>query len=215
MGLFLDMSGIANVKAEEVVRSIKEFTEQYGGRFEPAPADSNIHNTVTIAEAQYDKVTVVHCGDYQQWPELSAYLSRSLNAPVFYFHIHDDSIWIYILYISGEWVDTFNPVPDYWNDDISEEDRRECAGSVAIIRQYWPDVIEAEIQNYLQPWYEDAENDDDDYNGEWAAYEDDDHPIGDAWQLVDFMRKLGLVCPVNEDLQVTAGTIYRFQIPVT
>jgi len=57
-----------------------------------------------------------------EWDESSAFLSRELQAPVFSFHIHDGDLWMYILHVNGLAVDQFNPVPDYWDDQISSEE---------------------------------------------------------------------------------------------
>jgi hypothetical protein len=50
---------------------------------------------------------------------------------------------------------------------------------------------------------------DDDSPGK--AYEPDEHPIGDCWQLVDFMAKLGLVYPVDYRRQAI-GETYTFSV---
>jgi hypothetical protein len=43
------------------------------------------------------------------------------------------------------------------------------------------------------------------------AYEEDGHAIGDCWQLADFMRKLGLTYPVDDQGQA-AGETYTFEV---
>jgi len=42
------------------------------------------------------------------------------------------------------------------------------------------------------------------------AYPDDEFSAGEDWQLVDFMRKLGLVYPVSDDGELS-GITYRFE----
>ena len=42
------------------------------------------------------------------------------------------------------------------------------------------------------------------------AYDEDEFPIGDCWQVVDFMGKLGLTYPVDDQGQAT-GETYMFE----
>ena len=61
------------------------------------------------------------------------------------------------------------------------------------------------IREYLHEW--DLEADDSD-----LAYDDDQFPYNDCWQVTDFMRRLGLVYPIDEEGHTDAST-YRLVIP--
>jgi hypothetical protein len=44
------------------------------------------------------------------------------------------------------------------------------------------------------------------------AYPDDEFPYNDCWQVTDFMCRLGLVYPIDDQGTAT-GASYRFVIP--
>jgi hypothetical protein len=75
--------------------------------------------------------------------------------PVFSFHIHDGDFWMYILYFDGEVVDRFNPIPDYWNDNVStitEEEIDSWKGHAEVLTDYIPGLGIKQIENYLIRW---------------------------------------------------------------
>lgn len=115
---------------------------------------------------------------------LAQTLSEAAMKPVMLLYIYDDDFWGYCFYDKGELLDTFTPMPDYF-EDASEEDRREIAGKSSLIASYFQ-IKEEEIQNYLVSWTEDIMED-----FEAKAYEDDECGQCDCWQMIDFMRKLG------------------------
>lgn len=112
---------------------------------------------------------------------------------------------MYVLFSKGEQVDQFNPVPDYWDEKVSDAERRAWAGNAAIVAQHWPGVMPESIRNYLSEW--DLEEEDSD-----NAYADDEFPYNDCWQVTDFMCRLGLVYPIGDDGKVNASS-FRFVIP--
>jgi len=206
MGLFLDLTGIAGTSRVDVETSIRQYVERRAGVFEPARVTADDLDVVAIEEAPGGKVSVVHRGSFMQWGEVSAHLSRSLHVPVFSLSIHDGDFWMYVLLVAGQEVDYFNPIPDYWDDTITEAERQRWAGNVATICRYWPGITEAELGNYLVPWFAD-----DAWDDERKAHPEDTYAVGDAWQVSDFMRKLGLVCPMDEAGNLFGAT-YRFKL---
>jgi hypothetical protein len=161
------------------------------------------HDNFCAIEQTGCNTTIFYPHDHLDWDESSAFVSRDLKAPVFSFHIHDGDFWMYILYFDGEVVDRFNPIPDYWNDNfntISEEEIDSWKGHAELLTTYIPGLGIKQIENYLIRW--DLEEDD-----SQKAYEDDKYARED-WQLVDFMRKLGLHYPL-EDFRHPTGQSYR------
>jgi hypothetical protein len=67
-------------------------------------------------------VSVFYPNGFVEWDESSAYISKELKTTVFSFHIHDGDFWMYILYNNGQIIDQFNPIPDYWDENISDEE---------------------------------------------------------------------------------------------
>ncbi|MGB6153897.1 MAG: hypothetical protein WBG48_18075, partial [Pricia sp.] len=121
------------------------------------------------------------------------------NCPVFSFHIHDGDLWMYILFNKGEIVDQFNPLPDYWDDNLSQEEIDKQKGNAELISELIPKVKIKDIEKYLVRWTLDG--------NEQKAYSDDEFENID-WQIVDFMRKIGLEYPINDSGNPN-GTIFR------
>lgn len=204
MGLFLAMSGVANSNRAAVEEALRAFAIEKGGALEAMDASADPSEALLVAESG-NHVTVMYPGDFLQWDDASQYLSKTLGTSVFSFHIHDGDLWMYVLFSKGEQIDQFNPIPAYWSDKMSDADRRAWAGSAATIAEHWPDVASEAIRNYLFEW--DLEEEDSD-----NAYADDHFPYNDCWQVTDFMHRLGLVYPINDEGKADAST-YHFLVP--
>jgi len=198
MGLFLSMSGVVGASKTDVEAALRECIAEHDGRFEPTTKRHPSSEVLIVDEAD-GNTTVVYPQGFFEWDDTAAYLSRSLDVPVFSFHIHDGDLWLYILFVQGVAVCHFNPIPDYWDDNISDEDQRRWAGDPAAIAHWCPNVQEDAIRSYLVRW-----NLKDGSPGK--AYEGDEFPYGDCWQLVDFMKKLGLSYPFTTDGQPVGDT---------
>ena len=207
MGLFLDLLGVASSDSHAVERALRQYVTERGGTLILDDAASDDLNTITIADNPDHKVSLVHGGSYTDWDAVAANLSVQLATPVFYFHIHDGDLWMYTFYVDGILKDQFNPIPAYWNDAITDAERQQNAGSVTTVCRYWPGVQPTALQNYLTVWDLDMED-------EEFAYPDDQFPYGDAWQVIDFMTKLGLQYPFDDEKRI-AGHTFRLMMPQT
>ncbi len=207
MGLFLAMSGLAGASRPDVEKALEDFVRSKGGEFAPAGENDESHDVMVVSQAEDDRITVLYPGEFAVWDEASAYLSRSLNVPVFSFHIHDEDLWMYVLFAGGDEVDHFNPIPDYWSEKLSDKERQLWAGSAETIVRHWPGAKAADLEAYLVTWDLDEEDPD-------HAYADDEFSYLDCWQLTDFMRKLGLAYPVSDEGEAL-GPTYRFDVPGT
>jgi len=200
----LAMSGVAGVTRKAVEEALGEYAQSKNGRFQAATGPESFPDVMVIGE-QGDRITVVYPGEFMEWDEASAHLSRSLGVPVFSFHIHDDDLWMYTLFAGGgEEVGHFNPIPDYWFEDISDEERELWAGDAKAVADHWPGVQPDAIDKYLAVWDLDEQE-------PGKAYDDDQFPYNDCWQLIDFMRRLGLAYPIDEQGRVL-GVAYRFEV---
>lgn len=204
MGLFVAMSGIAGASRQSVEKSLGEFAQSRGGTFEPASEDTESPDVTVIGEGENERVTVLYPATFMAWDDASAHLSRSLKVLVFSFHIHDEDLWMYTLFADGDEVDHFNPIPDYWSEDLPDEQQAAWAGNAEVVAQYWPGLEAKDIENYLVWWDLDEEEPD-------QAYADDEFTYLDCWQLVDFMRKLGLEYPVSDQGEAL-GAAYHFEV---
>jgi hypothetical protein len=111
---------------------------------------------------------------------------------------------MYELYVNGKTVDQFNPIPDYWSDEMSEEEKASWGGNAAIVAKRCPGVREESIEKYLVRWHLDDLD-------RGKAYADDEFGLED-WQMVDFMRKVGLPYPIDQSGKCH-GDAFDFSIP--
>ncbi|WP_342646773.1 hypothetical protein [Mucilaginibacter sp. CSA2-8R] len=195
MGMFLSLSGIINRSASDVQVSLSRYLKSQGGDLINEEAVSDHPNFCVIKECN-GNTSVLYPYGFLNWDECSCYLSNDLNTTVLSFHIHDGDFWMYVLFVSGEIKDQFCPIPDYWDSDISMEEQNTWKGDVDILVKYIPSLEKETIKSYLVRW--DAEE-------EYKAYEDDEYTNCD-WQLIDFMNKVQLPYPIDNDDNVTGQT---------
>jgi hypothetical protein len=190
MGLFLSLTSIIGKTESDVVNSLSRYAKAAGGGLEKEPMSLENDNCCVI-KGEMGNTTVFNPYAYLEWDESSAFISKDFNTPVFSFHIHDGDLWLYVLFINGKIVDQFNPIPDYWNEHISKEEINQWKGDPSIISNIAGSVKAAEIANYLVRWDLEAEESKKAYPSDKYGQED--------WQLLDFMRKLSLPYPLDDD----------------
>jgi hypothetical protein len=198
------MSGIAGPDSDAVTAALMQYADEHGGQMEPAEATGESFDFLIISESLPGRVSVMYPGEFMGWDDASAYLSRTLDAPVFSFHIHDDDLWMYTLFHRGEEIDHFNPIPAYWTDKISVAEIAKWKGDAAKIAALWPGIRAGQLANYLVAW-------DFDSGVSSKAYPDDRFAAGDSWQLTDFLRRLSLDYPID-DRGHPHGETYRFEV---
>ena len=190
MGTFLSLSGIIGKTKTKVLTSLTNYANSVNGGLQQELLATEDDNCCVIAQA-HGNTSILYPDGYLEWDKSSEFISKELKAPVFSFHIHDGDLWMYILYYDGQQVDQFNPVPDYWTDDMSEEEIESWKGSATTLAKYIPDVNEKKIENYLVRWdIEEKESP--------KAYPDDEF-TKEEWQLIDFMKKLRLPYPADDN----------------
>jgi hypothetical protein len=202
MGEFLAISGVSKASRRDVLQSLEEFALAHRGTLVPEPGGRPFDHLILAGE-DFGPITVMYPGNFFGWDKASKHLSKSLGVPVVSLHIHDGDLWMYVLYRDGEGIDQYNPIPDYWSDSLSPEERFSWAGDASVVADNWEGVDVSSIDRYLVTW-----DLDDDEPGK--AYEEDEYPIGDCWQILDFMGKLGLSYPVDDQGQAT-GETYMFE----
>ncbi|MCM5661950.1 hypothetical protein [Galbibacter mesophilus] len=199
MGLFLSMSGVIGKTKEDVEKCLKEFAKKNGGDLLKENLDNENPNFCVINENK-GNVTILYPSGFEKSEDVSKYLSEKLDCPVFFFHIHDGDLWLYFFYSSGELVDQFNPIPDYWDDNLSETEIDEQKGNPQLVAELVPNIKKENIANYYVRWDLEAEP--------IKAYPQDEFTNED-WQVLDFMDKIGLKYPIS-DSGTAVGTIYKF-----
>ena len=124
-----------------------------------------------------------HCMGYERLAEA---LSRETGRPVLLLYIYDDDFWGYFFCEDGVILDQFMPIPEYFSDDPAEAVN--APGNAALIAERFHVPAET-VAPYLTSWALD------DLDGAEKAFEADEFPYGDCWQMVDFMAKLGWPWP--------------------
>jgi hypothetical protein len=201
MGLFLAISGVVDAEHEAVISALSSYAAENGGLLEPMTAATNEKEVLSVCSTN-GNVTVQFPEWDLSWEKASQSLSQKLERPVFAFYIHDDDFWMYILFRNGVQVDRFNPIPDYFGK-VSEQDRQADKGNADLVCQCVPGLRREQIEKYLVTWNR---------GSAWdiKAYPDDEFPIGDFWQMVDFMKRLNFPYDPTE---ATVISSFRYKIP--
>lgn len=189
MGLFLSMSSAIGVDATAMLEAVECVAAQRGATITRTD-DLPTQDDACLADGP-GGATFVHAGHVLDWDAWSAALSVETGKPVFSFHIHDGDFWMFILFVSGEPVVQFNPVPDYW-ETLDPADRAAWLPKATDLAPYLPGVDISLLAPYLVEWKLDDEPE--------KACQDDEFERID-WQVVDFMRRLGLVYPEPDHSQ--------------
>ncbi len=191
MGNFLALSSIIGKTKNEVVNSLTNYANSVCGGLQQESTINSETDNCCIIDEENGNVSILYPNGYVEWDDSSSYISKELNATVFSFHIHDGDLWMYILYNNGQVVDQFNPVPDYWDENISNEEIESWKGNANILAQYSININKADIEKYLVRWDLESENLE-------KAYPTDEFEQGE-WQLIDFMNKLKLPYPLDDN----------------
>lgn len=202
MGLFLSISGVIGADSGAVERSIASFANSRGGTFEPHVGAADDEKTAVISQGGPN--TTVICPRDLHWDDLSQHLSQELQVPVFSLHIHDGDLWMFVLFASGKQVAQFNPLPDYW-EELEPEDKASWAGDAQAVCRHIAGLSPESIENYFVEWTDEISQ-----SGQ-KAYPDDEYAYGSEWQMTDFMRRVGLTYPVDQDGRFD-GKAFRLRV---
>jgi hypothetical protein len=204
MGLFIAVAGIFDSKESEVINALSGYAKAKNGIFraENLPQDDEDASVIYSANGH---TSLLFPPNSLDWWDASQALSLLLRKVVIALHIHDGDLWMYELYKNGNKVDGFNPIPDYWVEEISDKERTEYSGNAETVAACIPNVKATDIEKYFVTW--DLEADD-----EGKAYPTDEYSCGTDWQMLDFMKKIRLSYPLDEKGK-PLGSIYRFVIP--
>lgn len=205
MGQFLALSGVIAADNSSVLASIDRYVRARNGTFERTSDDWADGRDIAVIGEDAGNSTVLYPPGFCEWDEIAQHLSQELLRPVFSFHIHDGDLWMFIVFNAGIEVAWFNPIPGYWSEvDAAEE--KKWAGNADEICRLVPNVSVESIRNYFVSWNDDGSG------PTGKAYEDDEFAYCSDWQMVDFMRRIGLTFPLPSDGAIH-GEKYVFRIP--
>jgi hypothetical protein len=200
MGLFLSASGLSGVSSAHVEAGLQTYQSKKQRQFYPAAGTTNDPCILVMTDTAEQKVFLLYPSGFLEWDELSEHLSQELQCPSFSFHIHDGDLWMFNFFVKGEQISCFNPIPDYWGE-VSDGEMENLKGDASVIAAYWPGIAEESINRYFTRWNLEAE-------AQEKAYPDDEFAIGSEWQMCDFIKKLGLVYPMDEKGSLLGKTYY-------
>ena len=134
-----------------------------------------------------DKGVTVLFNDYcMGFERMAEVLSRETGGDAMLLYIYDGDFWGYFFCENGALRDQFMPIPQYFSDDPAKA--VPAPGNAALIAERFH-VPAEDVAPYLTTWALD------DLDGAEKAFEEDEFPYGDCWQMVDFMAKLGWPWP--------------------
>lgn len=116
----------------------------------------------------------------------AAIISAKQNCSAISAYIYDGDFWGYTLFINGEKRDEFSTMPEYFKEE-GDVKRKQVADLLLLSQAF--DVAPERVEKYLCNWTDEL------LNEENTAYEDDEFPYGDVWQVVDFLGALGFLYP--------------------
>lgn len=175
MGLFLQTAILKNNTLSGIEGCMKEIEEEYPDMCLKAD-DFKYHN-------YKDAIGILFNDGAAGFEPLAQVLSVKLKTPVLLLYIYDDDFWGYYFYDRGLKLDSFCPIPDYFDEEASEAEK--CKGDAGVISKYF-EADPKEIEGYLIRWTDELLGE-----AEIKAYPDDEFCYGDCWQMADFMKRLG------------------------
>lgn len=204
MGHFLSLSAIVGHEDDAVASELHRFATLHGGDMIRKDRSPERAQTLVL-HSTGPRTTALYPHTWVGWDQASQHLSENLDTPVFSFHIHDGDLWMYKLYSGGTTIDQFNPIPDYFRD-LRDNDPEvlKWQGNPQLVAEA-ASMSPASIARYLIRWEEELFASD----VPRKAYDDDEFHIGDDWQMIDFMRRLGFQFPLDEDGNALGHT-YHF-----
>ena len=205
MALFLDLVAVIGKTKNEVENSVANYIKILGGSFEQNDEiDPEDDDDCIIINESNNNTCILHNLGYDDSDTFAEFISMKLNATVFHFNIFDGNFWQYVLYNNGEIVDKFCPWTLFLEHNFSQEEIAEWKGDAKIITKYLPSIKISDIEKYLVRWDDDILESLDE-----KAFPTDEFEYGDCWQLVDFLNKLNLQYPIENDDKYL-GKTYEF-----
>jgi hypothetical protein len=192
MGAYFCLIGIAKPEPSELLAALEAIETPEGDFVELYQSPSG-HCLIMPGQMLHDA------------EGLARHLSIRLPWPCVLLHFSDDVVWSYDLFQGGQVLDSYSSSPNYFAK-ASDDEALRLKGRPEVICANWPGVTVENIARYLTnkellP-----------SGSQSKAYDTDKSSECDAWQLCDFMRKLGLEYPVDENGDVICEPIKHMTI---
>jgi len=190
--------------SSEVCRCLEQFNENIKGTYKITKEQSG-DNILHIFESFKGNVLVKLGESHFYADKYLEFISKSLLKPALFLFQGSDEFWYYELFIKGNMVDTM-----YSNLNIDIDRKKtpgiykEKNGSPDTLAQYWS-CNKAIIENYYR-----NRGDLNEHELNKKAYPEDEFTFGDEWQIIDFMDKLNIKYPFNENGKILLNGINYF-----
>ncbi len=148
--MFISLSGVIGKMQNEVISSLSNYARQANDGLKPDKSITSNDQNCCVLQELAGNTSILYPYGYVEWDESSAFISKELNTTVFSFHIHDGDFWMYTLYVIGGVVDKFNPIPDYWDEEISEEEFESWKGNANLIAELIPGLNQKSIKKVFR-----------------------------------------------------------------
>jgi hypothetical protein len=158
------------------------------------PADADDPSTVSMWPPRDGWIVMLWPRFFNGLGAAAQWLSREFDTLVSTIEVYDGDFWSHVLWRSGEELDRFSSIPDYFTDDHLEIKRlrQEWAGHPRAVAEAFgvPDDL---IAPYLRPvtssglvgWW----------RGRHKPFPDDHTTLGDVWIFTDFWKRAGIQYP--------------------
>lgn len=193
---------VKNSTSLEIIRCLEQFNENIKGTFHISK-EQNGENILQIFEPFKGNVLVKLSESHFYADKYLEYISKNLLKPVLFIFQGSDEFWYYELFVGGKKIDTM-----YSNLNIDLDYKmtpklyKEKSGNPDILAKNWK-CNKSAIENYYC-------NRGDLSESELAkkAYIEDEFTFGNEWQITDFLDKLDIKLPLDDDIVVLNGESY-------
>jgi hypothetical protein len=200
MGIFLSLCCAIGKTEQQLVQCIEQYANQHHQSFVQT-SQSAAQQQYCVVSSAFGNTSILWNDSFTEWDEAAEFVSASLGCSTFSFHIHDGDFWMYTLFTDGKVIDQFNPVPHYF-ENLSETELALWKGDAALLEKH-TSIPATHFEKYLVEWNDSMDDQ--------KAYLDDDCCYHEDWQLVDFMNKLKLPFPYEDQYDnQQKGTFYSF-----
>lgn len=208
MGHFLAISAIRDSNIDDVAEAVVQFALQHNVDCEliDAPADDEKPSRDTSIFAPSNGWITILWPEYFNSHDFATCqrLSQQLKTVVCTVHVYDDDYWAHALFDSGEWIDRFCSVPDYFAENDADAQRLadEYKGNPSAFAERFslvPDSIAGYFVQFpaRQPrksilsMFKRSHH----QTPTGKVVADDEFEIENFWVFTDFWKRLGIVYP--------------------
>jgi hypothetical protein len=204
MGILICITALPPVDANVVKQQIEAVASHKRGFFKPTVgAAKGSAQNLLFGRSANGTITIIYPKGFDDCDEASQRLSTALNGAAFSFKIDNgDSWWAYKLYVNGVEVDRFSPWERYFAEEELDKSGKLYQGNPQVVVGNWRSAVVGDIERYYG--FRSAKD------CSRKAYPTDQFSQCDEWQIVDFMKKLGLTYPVDSEGRAQ-GEEYTFQ----